>query len=286
MKLAGVGVLSVLLLFILGSFFGSSISFFLEPLRVGAGLLGGNIDEISLLFEEKVNLRNENNMLKDRLAALSALEERVQLLEDENTALRGLSTTEGVISSGVIVRPPHSPYDTLLVGKGSRDGVTEGAVVYAPNGVVIGSVAKVFQGSAVVVLASTSGVRSSVYIYGPDIFTHAEGQGGGVLRVTVPQGVALEEGNVVALPGVPGSLYGTIRHIEASDSSPGKYGFITTNTPLQSLNIVGISTEPYEQIDFDTARAAIESLRSRMFLVDIPEEILIEEASTTPPLSE
>ena len=278
--LAGV---SLLLLFFAGRLFAESTAFFVEPLRGLTAAVDDGVGSMTLFLKDKEELVRENSELETRLAELLTLQDRMSFLEAENAALQGVeSDTQSEIRAGVIVRPPETPYDTLLVDKGSRDGVREGAVVKTTGAVVIGSVAKVFQDSALITLVSTPGVRSSAYIYGPDIFTYTEGQGGGVLRVTVPQGIQLEVGNVAVLPGVPGRLYGSVRHVEAPDSSPGQYGFITSEVPLQSLNIVSIEREPYERVGFDEARAAVDALQSEMFMVEIPEAVLVEEATTTP----
>lgn len=286
-KVVLLGGVSVALVFMLGTLFAGSLSFFVEPLRTVRASLTAGFDTVALVFSEKQALSEENKTLRNRLSAYTSVEDRLRMLEEENAILRSFGTEYNTeIYAGVLSRPSDTPYDTVLVDKGSRDGVQEGAVVSAPDNVVIGTVAKVFPGSALVALASTGEMRSSAYIYGPDIFTYVEGQGGGALRVTVPQGISLEEGNIVVLPGVPGKLYGSIRHVEAPDSSPGQYGYITTDVPLQSLHVVSISNEPYEAVAFDVAREAVEALRGEMFSLSIPEDVLVEEATSTPPSSQ
>lgn len=204
-------------------------------------------------------------------------------LREENEELRKLlgDETEERIAAGVIGRPTNLPYDVLVIDKGSDDGVVKDAPVYAGEKLVIGLVAAVYDQSSVVALTTTPGWHSTVYIYGPNIYTTAVGQGGGVARVHVPQGIPLEVGNSVVVPSLSGGIYGTIFSIDSVPSRPEQYGYVATDVPINALRLVAIGKRPLSPVDFETARAVIQETKSLLLEVKLPEGVLIDAGSAT-----
>lgn len=221
-------------------------------------------------------------------AALTNTE--IDYLKAENESLRALlgSDTEPRVGAGVIGRPTALPYDVLVIDKGSDDGIVASAPVYSAGDTVIGFVAKTHEKSAVIALNSTPGFTSTVYVFGPNIYTTAIGIGGGVTRIHVPQGIKLEVGDAVVIPSISSGIYGAIGAIDSVPESPEQYGYVTSAVPISSLKNVAVGTRPLSVIDFDTARAAIEGARRDMLMVDVPEAVLIDigQASSTATSSE
>jgi len=184
-------------------------------------------------------------------------------LEAENTMLRGMRShsLRDRIVADVIRRPNETPYDTLVVHKGSEDGVVTGALVYAEE-TVVGTVVRAFTDSALVMLFSTPDVKSPVYIYGPDIFAYAYGMGGGVLRVSVPQGIAVKEGDPVAIPMADSGVYGLVSHIESVESNPEQYAYVTQEPALQSMRFVAIDAFAMPAFSHADALASVAGARA------------------------
>jgi len=207
------------------------------------------------------------------------------MLADENARLKALLSEKGEerIVAGVIGRPHALPYDVLVLDKGSEDGITEGAPVYIGDNAVIGIVKKVFSGSCLVELVTTPGFKASVYILGPDIYTTAEGQGGGQLRVGVPQGIKLEEGNLVILPGVNAGIYGSISTVTSIPTEPEQYGFVSPETPIASLRLVSVGKVPSVPVSFEEAQDIVAEAHKTVFEVAVPDHILVkpQNGSTT-----
>ena len=80
--------------------------------------------ENSALSAEVSTLQNQNAVLTTRAQDLTKL-------------LGGQSDASANILAGVLARPPESPYDTLIVDQGSKDGVQLNAQVFATGGIPI-----------------------------------------------------------------------------------------------------------------------------------------------------
>lgn len=198
-------------------------------------------------------------------------------LREENQRLRLFSdNTDEDILAGVIGRPTALPYDVLLIDKGRSEGVSENAPVFAGSDAALGFVASVYEHSAVVALVSTPGYISTVYVYGPNIYTTAIGQGGGVTRIHVPQGVVLSVGNPVVMPSLARGIYGSITAVDSVPERPEQYGYMTSDIPLGSLRFVAVGREPIDKMDFETAKAVVDHVKRDFLLVDVPSEELIK----------
>lgn len=216
--------------------------------------------------------------LETKIAYNTTNESSVARLVQENSELRQLLGAEGEarIAAGVIGRPSLTPYDVLVIDQGSNDGVVESAPVYAGADQAIGHVARVFPNSSIVVLASSPGVESTVYIHGPNIYTTARGQGGGVLAVSVPQGIPITTQDVVVMPSLGGGVYGRISVIDSVPTEPEQRGFVTLGTPIHSLWLVSVGREALAPVSFETAREVVRTFEDELFSVPVPDGVLIE----------
>lgn len=236
-------------------------------------------------FKDKNALHEINLELQQRLTEQSTLQNTVARLEAENRELLGLSTSTSTtrLIASVIGRPTALPYDTLVLDKGSADGVKENAPVYIGGDQIIGFVAGVYPNTSVVTLATTPGFSSTVYVYGPNIYTTAVGVGGGTLEIQVPQGIDMKAGDVVVLPAFNSGVYGVISVIDSSPTRPEQFGYVSINTPLQGLRFVGVGEEPLRPLSFDEAKAVVESVRQDFLELPVPSGVLVDvpETSTT-----
>ncbi len=242
---------------------------------------------------------------RDRNALLEQLKERDQIISfqsgsdltvsrllKENERLRELlgATSTSRIAAGVIGRPTVLPYDVLVLDQGSADGVQIHTPVFIGRDQVIGYVSEVFGGTSVVSLVSSPGLESTVYIIGPNIYTTAVGQGGGVLEVGVPQGVPLAPGDLVVIPSFDAGVYGQIVSIDSVETRPEQYGYVTIDVPLQSLRWVSVGTEQIDESDFETARERVRVVTENLTKIVVPDGVLVEipteatstEATSTP----
>lgn len=274
---------AALLALVFGQGIGSVVSLVAKPARAARIWLSEStsvvptyLRDVSSLIEERDTLRRELASHEGDAATVARLTEEVHLLR---TLLS--STTTDSILSGVLARPNETPYDTLLIDRGMEHGVKERAVVYASSKIPIGTVSNVYPASALVTLFTTPGVRSTAYIYGPDIYTTTQGMGGGVMRVSVPQGIELSAGDPVILPSVDSGTYGLIEYVESVESSPLQYGFLTTPVSISSLRYVTVNRDSLDTVSYEEAKKIVENARDDFLRIDIPTEILVGTSTPT-----
>ncbi len=278
---------AVAVLYVLGGMLGKAVSFITTPVYVIRHWMTESTATVPLYFRSRNELLTQIDALEERLAALGGRDAKLTQLTAENDELRGLlSIHDDVrIGAGVIARPPYLPYDALLIDRGSEDGVKENALVYYAHDRAIGIVSRVFSQSALVSLFSTPGMESTVYVIGPDVFTTAYGEGSGVTRVTIPQGIPLTEGDVVILPSLEVGVLGAVSAVESVSTQPEQNGFVTFEVPLQSMRTVSVSTRTLETVSFDDAQTYMEQLDYEALSIDVPEMYRMPvdvSASTTP----
>ncbi len=224
-------------------------------------------------LRDRSELLSEIDRLKKELAARTGSDAVIGRLAGENEALRSLlgnGDESPRIAAGVIARPPGIPYDALLIDQGSVDGIEEGTVVYHAHDETIGFVSKVFEKSALVTLFSTPGVKGTAYIFGPNIFVRMFGEGGGVLRLSVPQGISIKVGDVVVLPTLEAGILGLVSEVRSVPTEPEQEAFVTFERPIQSIYRVAVSTRKLESITFEEAERFIAAWEYHALGIDIP----------------
>lgn len=285
----GVVVVALVVIFVLRTVLGSMFAYAVSPLLNMRVWIAESTGTIPMYLRDRDALIGEIRLLNDERTTFKDAVERAAVLTKENEELRALlgrpDTAESRIAAGVMTRPPFIPYDTLLIDAGSRDGIHEGAVVYYRDDRAIGVVHRTFAGSALITPFSTPGIETTVYVVGPDIYTTAYGEGDGVVRVSVPQGVEIKEGDVVLMPSLNRGIIGTINSIQSIEAEPEQHAYIVLTDSLQSLHSVAVATEPQQSVSFEEAQQFVAEQKEALFIVPIPEEILIEESTTPEDLS-
>lgn len=230
---------------------------------------------IPVFIRSRIELQNHIQELEQQIATQKGIEATLKYVTKENEELRGLlgGTTTPRIVAGVIARPPYTPYDTIVLDRGSEEGIVLNAPVYQVGGNALGYVHSVFAHSAFVTLFSSPGVEATVYVFGPDIFTTAHGEGGGVVRLSVPQGIVIEKGAPVVLPSLDSGVLGLVSEIQSISTEPEQHAYVTFNTPLQSIRLVSVGKYPVEQISYKRATENIENVEDSLFSIEIPEEL-------------
>jgi cell shape-determining protein MreC len=182
--------------------------------------------------------------LKAELASSTAALADRDSLYAENVQLRAeLGRSAGVhsIAAAVLLTPPGTPYDTLVVDAGSAQGVVPGAQVRA-GALAIGTVDEVYANSSRVALYSSPGQSYNATLTSSDtaIPIIVEGQGAGSMQARVPAATAVVVGDRVEFPGLSGFMAGTITGIVGSDTDTFKTIYVRLPVDLFSLRYVYI----------------------------------------------
>ncbi len=267
-----------LVLYTFGNILGVVSSYISAPIFSVKNWIAESSATVPTYFRSRNELLDEIDSLKQEIAFQSGTEATIKRISQENDTFRSLLSIQknDRIAARVTARPPYLPYDALLLDRGSEDGVKVNAIVFSGRDQAIGIVVRVFSHSSLVTLFSTSGIETTIYILGPNIYTTSYGEGGGVIRVNVPQGIDLEVGNTVILPLLEASVLGVIDMVESVSTQPEQYGYIVFDIPIQSLQTVSISSRVLEKISFKTARMYVEEYEYQRLMVTVPEDFSIE----------
>jgi cell shape-determining protein MreC len=232
---------------------------------------------LPVYLRERHELDSTIRQLEEELAAATGSDASFERLLRENEELRQLfgSLPESRLLARVVARPNQLPYDVIMIDRGANDGVILHAPVFTGQDQLIGVITNVLEKSAHATLVTTPGFLATAYVYGPNIFTTTEGMGSGVLRVRVPQGILLNEQDLVILPALDSGVFGVIDRVETSPTMPERYGYVIADTSLQSLRYVSIGREPITTNNFSEAQAVVADTTVRLLVVDVPPESLV-----------
>lgn len=197
-------------------------------------------------LRSRAELVSELESLRSKVTTETGTQLSINRLLEENMQLRALSnvsTSSERLVARVIARPNSLAYDLMQIDRGSEHGVTVGVPVYSGLDSVVGVVVEVSAKYSFVELFTTPGFESTAYIIGPNVFSNLEGVGGGVARVRLPQGVPLDVGQLVLLPGVSNGVYGEIVSVENHPTQPEQYGYVTPPVAINNIFYVSIDTE-------------------------------------------
>ncbi len=284
--LLGIGVLFLLLVGtreILGGF--SSI--LTTPLYVARHYLETSSATVPIFLRSRIELMNEINELKQEVSSWQGSDVTFTQVFEENKELRLLlnASSSPRSISGVLSRPPYSPYDTLVIDKGSEDGIVQNAPVYYGKGRALGYVRTVYPHSSLVTLFSSPGVETTVYVYGPNIFTTAYGEGGGVIHLSIPQGITIREGDVVILPSLDTGALGVVNTIQSIPAEPEQHAYLTFDVPIQSIRLVSVGSTPVSPVSFEDALGTVEEGK-KLFTFPIPQDFQMDGSGTSSTMSQ
>jgi len=281
-RAVGFTVIALFAVFFLQGFFGGLFSNSVSYLLSIRTHFANSSATLPVFIRDRSNLLQQIQSLSETVGAHSGYTTTIERLTVENIEMRNLlgDTPPKRIGAGVIGRPPSIPYDVFLLDRGSEDGIVKGALVFYSANFVIGYVERVFRSSAIVTLFSSPGTESTVYVYGPNVYAQAYGEGGGVIRISVPQGIRIAEGNVVILPQLDSAALGAIQRVTSIPTQPEQHAFLTYPVSLQEIRLVSVDAEALPQTPFERAAEIVESYRTR-FVIDVPDAFKLTATSST-----
>jgi cell shape-determining protein MreC len=189
----------------------------------------------SALITENESLKQQVHLAYQEHIAYEALRQEHQSLR--NSLALSVNTSNRIIAP-IISKPPFAAYDTLLVARGERDGIRQGARVYADYG-LIGTVVEVYGGTSLVELFSKPGTPYEV-VAGTSTRLSFEGTGNGTFRARVPQGIAIATGTSVVLPTDPRTAIAVITDITTDPADAFRDVFAETLANLTQIEYVFI----------------------------------------------
>lgn len=172
-----------------------------------------SIKNTDSLIKENERLSEENMFLTNQKQFLLKREKQVLSSQEQSDTALGMVV-------GVIARPPQSPYDTLLLGAGSKKGVFVGMTAFA-FGTPIGTVSEVLDDFSRVSLLTSPGVVTDGWAGEDNVTISIRGTGGGTMEATVPSYAGISPDDVIFVSG-PGMFpVGRVVRTEENTFFPG-----------------------------------------------------------------
>lgn len=194
-------------------------------------------DFLSIALDSKKDLYKQNVLLKEELGAKNIELIVVTDIEKENTELKEtlgrVPAERRVILSGILAKPNQTPYDTLIIDRGEKDGVAVDQLVFANGDVLIGEIDSVENSTAKVLMYSTPGNILQVVYGSTGRYFNARGLGNGSFEVEVARDVDVAEGDLFFYPGLDNTLVGVVRKVDFDARDSFKKVFMKSPVNIQ-----------------------------------------------------
>lgn len=163
------------------------------------------------LYKQNVILKLELAKQEQRLAETDAVRKENETLK----ALMGRIKPETkVVLSAILAKPNVTPYDTLIIDRGSADGIKIDDRVFAHGDVLIGTVESVDAHTAKVLMYSTPGNISQVIYGDTGKYFNARGAGSGTMEVDVSREIDVKIGDMFFYPGLDNTVVGIAKKVD------------------------------------------------------------------------
>jgi len=234
------------LLILVGVFAAGALIFFLasgvivsvaSPLWKGEHVALAKLSFVGDFFRTKNALINENERLKERLAALE-----LEVADRASSHSLNRHTETGGIISTILARPPQTPYDTLVIDAGSNDSLGVGAVVFMAEGPVLGAVREVSASTAKVKLFSAPGEKTAALLERHNIPVTLEGVGGGNFKIVLPREAEVVAGDRVLSADILSHLLAVVGEVKMEPTDSFKE--VLARSPINIFNIHFVVIQP------------------------------------------
>jgi len=193
-------------------------------------------------FRQQLQSSQVSELQAELASTSAALADRTALYQENQTlkAELGRAAQTHLLLAGVLQHPPQTPYDTLTLDVGARNGVVQGALVYAGGTYVIGTITEVYDTTSRATLLSAPGQTYQAFLNDSSAIS-MQGQGAGSMAGEVPAGSAVRVGDPITAPGVAGGFLGSVSHIDAQAGASFETIYTQLPADLFSIKYVELS---------------------------------------------
>ncbi len=207
----------------------------------------GSFENALAILKSKSSLVKENEALlleRERFASERLYLAEVVAQNEEFKELLGRSEDVSRVLGVVLRRPPFSPYDSLILDAGLRQGVSVGDKVYGPGQVLMGDIIEVEKSLSKAELYSSPGKETLVLIGPRSVSGTAIGRGGGNFILSLPIDVLVEKGDVIKAPSINVSILGVVEYVETDSAESIQTVYFKSPFNINDINFVDIFALP------------------------------------------
>jgi rod shape-determining protein MreC len=222
---------------------------FSAPIQKNLWMAGDNVSAFFTSFFSAGKLKVENEKLTSQNQDLTGQLAAMKELQAENETLRGalnIGLNKNFRMALAQVASKDIGQDSVLIDKGSKDGMAEGMPVITGQKVLIGKIAQVYDRYSQVKLITSPNFSFGVRVADRNILGEAKGLGGLKLSLDrIPQGQNIKDGDIVtsvSLGGIfpQGLLVGKIQNITKNDAESFQKADIQPDLNIDSLDNIFI----------------------------------------------
>ena len=194
----------------------------------------------------------ENESLKEERDALLIEVANLRNIEDENASLRDLlkfskKTVKLPVIAHVLASTPDSGAHTVLIDRGSDDGLKIDLPVIVNDGIVVGKILKAERATALVLLLTDTSSRIGATVEdSAKTMGMVQGQRGLSLEMSfIPQNDEIKPGDLVVTSGIEpliarGLVIGRVQDVQTEERNPFKTATITSPVSYNQLDVVAV----------------------------------------------
>lgn len=194
------------------------------------------------LTRSKKSLVGELNTLSEEAARLQSVDAENRVLRNENAELQELLGSTPASHQGtmarILVRPPQTWYDSLIVDQGTASGIAIGDIAYAYGTIPLGAVLAATDNTATIELYSASSRITDAVVVPGNIPVQASGTGNSSFHFKVHRDLAIDENSTLVLP--TGELLATVKSVQFDTRDPFRSIRATSAANLQHLRFITI----------------------------------------------
>ncbi len=243
LKILSVCLLALFLILVINSSgpLRSLASDFFSPLFKVGGSFYEKTVQIQKNFSDKNNLVEENKNLFNEIENLRLNRFDYESIKYENQKLHealNLDLSENLIAAKIVAKSPQIPLDSLLINKGTNEGINQGDWVLASDRVLVGKIVKVSGKQGTVALSSFPNEVSYGFILRTEEPLEIKGIGGGSLQTKVPIDFDVIIGDKIMVGGSLTYLVAIVGVIEEDHSSGFKNILMSLPVSIMKTDIV------------------------------------------------
>lgn len=224
----------------------------LLPVARAFSVIGTGARDLVTASPSEKALGERNAELEARVTSLAVDYVRLRALEEENRSLQALTkfldaTGYDQVPARVIARSTDPRSATIVIDRGSKDGVETGMAVVVEEGIFVGKVTGLRDRIATVTLVADERSRIAASRAGRhSLLGLVEGRGNGVARLTlVPQMEELKRDDVIVTAGtedkIPANLaIGLVNEVEGKPTDPFKNAALEPLAQADRLSLVSV----------------------------------------------
>lgn len=243
-----IGVVIFLILFyfrvsVFGGFSYISQGIF-RPILVVGNSIGGKFKNFGAYFISKSSLSLQNENLRHELDSIEARILNYNSVLAENESLKEIlgrkNTNKNMILTVVLSKPNQSPYDTLFLDVGNKEGIKIGNMVFAFGNIPMGYITEVFVNFSKVILFSNPGEKTQAIATDKNTFFELVGRGGGNFEMILPRDLILEKGDLITMPGINPYTLARVETIISDPRDPFTKALLSSPVNIQELKFVEV----------------------------------------------